>query len=219
MKLELISFKLCPFLQRVLITMLHHDIEHQVTYINPQEPPDWLLKIAPSGKTPVLRVDDDTVLSESGIINEFVDELGSASLLPADPLEKAVMRSWTEFGASLFPDNHDLITATCKEDFDAAAKTVSEKFSRIEAQVTGPFFSGEQLSLIDTIYAPALLRFNLNQEITPVYPVDDYPKLKELAQNYQQLDATKYSVTADFEELYRNMLKARGGYLGSLLSE
>ncbi|MGC9457270.1 MAG: glutathione S-transferase family protein, partial [Halothiobacillaceae bacterium] len=84
MKLELISFKLCPFVQRSVITLLHKDQPFETTFINLMDPPDWFSEISPLGKVPLLRV-DDTVLFESAVINEFIDEVTPDRLMPEDP--------------------------------------------------------------------------------------------------------------------------------------
>ena len=88
MELELISFKLCPFVQRSVITLLYRDVPHRTTYIDLDEPPVWFAKISPFGKVPVLRVDGDSVLFESAVINEFIDEASPGSMQPEDPLRR-----------------------------------------------------------------------------------------------------------------------------------
>ena len=84
----LISFKLCPFVQRAVITLLHKKIDFTIEYINLQKKPDWFLEISPLGKVPLLRVKDH-VLFESAVINEYLDEAHGDPMLPKDPLEKA----------------------------------------------------------------------------------------------------------------------------------
>ncbi|MGD8643594.1 MAG: glutathione S-transferase N-terminal domain-containing protein, partial [Chromatiales bacterium] len=57
MKLELISFKICPFVQRSVITLRHKGLPYEVTYIELDDPPPWFLEISPFGRVPALRVD------------------------------------------------------------------------------------------------------------------------------------------------------------------
>ena len=70
---ELISFKLCPFVQRSVIVLLEKEAPFDITYIDLSNPPDWFKAISPMGKVPVLKV-DDTVLFESAVIMEYLDE-------------------------------------------------------------------------------------------------------------------------------------------------
>ncbi len=86
MDFELISFKLCPFVQRAAIILLFKKIPFRTSYIDLANPPDWFRAISPFGKVPVLRLDETTVLFESSVINEYLDEVTPGGLLPVDPL-------------------------------------------------------------------------------------------------------------------------------------
>jgi glutathione S-transferase len=52
MQLELISFKLCPFAQRAMISLEVQKIDFKMTYINPMDPPDWFKEISPTEQVP-----------------------------------------------------------------------------------------------------------------------------------------------------------------------
>jgi len=96
MKLELISFKICPYVQRSVIVLKHKHADFDVTYIDLGNPPDWFREISPFGKVPVLRVDDSEVIFESAVIAEFLDEVTPGEpLQPQDPLLRAKNRAWT----------------------------------------------------------------------------------------------------------------------------
>ena len=103
--IELISFNLCPFVQRSVITLLKKGVDFKITYIDLADKPDWFLKISPLGKVPVLRYGDE-VLFESAVINEFLDEITPGSLLPSLPLEKAKQRAWVEFSSGALVDQY-----------------------------------------------------------------------------------------------------------------
>ena len=70
MAYQLISFVLCPYVQRSVITLKEKQVPFTITYIDLQNPPDWFLAISPMGKVPVLRMAQDQVLFESAVINE-----------------------------------------------------------------------------------------------------------------------------------------------------
>ena len=61
MDFELISFKLCPFVQRAAIILHFKEIPFQTSTIDLADPPDWFRTISPLGKVPVLRLDGTTV--------------------------------------------------------------------------------------------------------------------------------------------------------------
>ena len=91
-KLELISFKLCPFVQRAVIVLKHKNIDFDITYIDLNDQPDWFKAISPLGQVPLLKVGGE-VLFESTVIQEYVDEVTPPSIQPADPLVKAKNRA------------------------------------------------------------------------------------------------------------------------------
>ena len=107
---ELVSFKLCPYVQRSVITLLEKQVDYNVTYIDLSEPPEWFLALSPFGKVPLLRV-GDSALFESAVINEYIDEITPPSLHPTDPLLKAQNRAWIEFGSDLLVHVYQMVMA------------------------------------------------------------------------------------------------------------
>ncbi|NOX75910.1 MAG: glutathione S-transferase family protein [Gammaproteobacteria bacterium] len=91
MKPELISFNICPYVERSVITLAEKGVDFDITYIDVYDPPVWFRDISPLGKVPVLRY-GDAVIFESAIINEFLDEITPPPLHPTDPLTRAQHR-------------------------------------------------------------------------------------------------------------------------------
>ena len=58
-KLRLISFPLCPYVQRAAILLLEKGVEFERVDIDLANKPDWFLKLSPLGKVPVLVVEQD----------------------------------------------------------------------------------------------------------------------------------------------------------------
>ena len=87
-KLELVSFKVCPFAQRTRLVINLKKIPHQITYIDLDNKPGWFRDRVPTGKVPALFAGEDT-LFESAIINEYLDEVSPGAILPEAPLERA----------------------------------------------------------------------------------------------------------------------------------
>lgn len=212
-KPELISFKLCPYVQRAVILLNAKGVEHDVTYIDLKDKPDWFKRISPLGKVPVLRV-GEAVLFESAVICEYLDEVNPPSLHPADPLQKAVNRGWIEFTSELFVSLYRLYQAKNKEDFEQQKEEARIKLERLEEQLgEGPFFNGTQFALIDAAIAPAFMRIALMEEIRPLALLDELPKVQRWSRNLLYLDSVHDSVVPEFPVLFRNYLAAGGGYL------
>jgi glutathione S-transferase len=70
--LELISFDICPYVERSRIALEHKGVEYDYTEIDLSDKPDWFLEISPRGKVPVLTVDDEPIF-ESNVINELIE--------------------------------------------------------------------------------------------------------------------------------------------------
>lgn len=218
MKLELVSFKICPFVQRAVITLLEKNIAYDIKYIDLKDPPEWFLKLSPLGKVPILKV-DDTVLYESAVIVEYLDEVCPPSLHPADPLLKAQNRAWIEFGSNLIFDQHGMLTAKNKTEYDEKTQKLRDDLNRLEQQLSGgPYFNGEQFSLVDAAYAPPLMRFSLIDKFYDFKLLNGHEKLLRWQSSLLHKDSVKNSVVPEFEELYVNFIRSANGYVAQLFS-
>lgn len=213
MDLELISFKICPFVQRSVITLLYKQVPHRITYIDLDAPPDWFPSVSPFGKVPVLRVDGSTSIFESAVINEFIDEVSPGSLHPSDPVRRAVNRSWIEFGSACLVDLFQLSTAATEAEFGERREALLGKLRRLEQTLgEGPFFNGPALALVDTAFAPLFMRLALLNAAHPIYPRAELPRVAAWSEALLALPAVQQSVVPEFPELYYAHLRKRGGY-------
>jgi glutathione S-transferase len=72
-------------------------VSHYMNLLEFEQHEPWFVKINPNGQVPVL-VHDGRVITESTVINEYVDEtFTGVPLRPADPYGRAQMRIWTKF--------------------------------------------------------------------------------------------------------------------------
>lgn len=200
--IELISFNLCPFVQRSVITLLQKGIDFKITYIDLMNKPDWFLKISPLGKVPIVRYGDE-VLFESAIINEFLDEVTPESLMPSDPLAKAKDRSWIEYSSQVLMDQYSLSISTNHTDLEQYTEDLHVKLERLEDEVSEDgFFGGSKLSLVDTALAPLFTRFETIKQCFNRDYLEQYPKLSALGSRLLSLESVKKSVVPDFTEIY-----------------
>lgn len=211
MKPELISFKLCPFVQRSVIMLQEKGVDYDITYIDLKDPPDWFKEISPLGKVPVLRV-GDAVVFESAVIMEYLDEVNPPSLHPADPLRKAHNRAWIEFASTLFFCQFNMVMAQDQMACDGAEKELREKLALVNEQLVGPYFNGEEFNLIDAAYAPLFMRLAYLEQWSPMGVLEGMPKMQQWAENLLGRPAVQNSVVANLDELYRGHITASGGY-------
>lgn len=211
MKPHLISFKLCPFVQRSVIMMLEKGVDYDITYINLKEPPEWFKEISPLGKVPLLKVGDE-VLFESAVIMEYLDEVNPPSMHPTDPLRKAQNRAWIEFASTLIMSQFNMVMSKEKEDFDKAQEELRNKLSMVEKQLTGPYFNGEDFTLVDMAFAPVFMRLAFLEKWQPMGLLDSLPKTQAWSEKMLARESVANSVVEDLEELYRNHIASSGGY-------
>ncbi|MFP4130969.1 MAG: glutathione S-transferase family protein [Thiohalospira sp.] len=214
--MELISFRLCPFVQRSVITLQEKGAEYDVTYIDLAEPPAWFLTISPFGKVPVLRV-GESVVFESAVINEYVDEVTPPSLHPSDPLRKAVNRAWIEFGSDLIFKQYGLYTAADEETFEAKRHEVLTGLRQLEEVLgEGPWFNGAEYALVDTAYAPLFQRFELLEQWHAMDFLAGLPKVTTWHRALVERPTTTSSVAADFADDFRGYIARTEGYAARL---
>jgi glutathione S-transferase len=219
-KLGLISFPLCPYVQRAAILLLEKGAEFERVDIDLANKPDWFLRLSPLGKVPVLVVEQDgreQVLFESAVIAEYLDEVLEPKLHPSDPLEKARHRAWIEFASATLADIYGFYTSETQEAFEAKRDAIAAKFERLEAQLgNGPFFAGERFSIVDAAFAPALRYFDLFDRLSDHRLFEGKPKLQAWRRALAERPSVRAAVVADFQDRLRDYVREKGGYLASL---
>lgn len=218
MKPELISFKLCPFVQKAVLTLLYKDIEFSIQYIDLENPPEWFKSISPLGKVPLVRV-GDSVLFESSVIVEYLNEQHGESLHPADPLQKAHNRSWMEFGNECLMNGFNLIVQADEAGFNEQRNAMLNKLNQLELQLdAGDYFNGDQLSLVDLSFAPFFQRLQYLDEASPgLIDSSRHPKVSGWADRLLGMPIMADSAVPEIKQLYTGMMKKRGGYLATLM--
>ena len=218
MDLELISTKRCPFVQRSVITLNHKGIEHRMTFVDLDDPPDWFKEISPLGKVPVLRVDKKAVIFESAVINEYLDDVTPGQLHPADPLQRAINKSWIEFGGGCCSLTFDLMVAPDRESYENIVADLADRLARVEEVFgDGPYFNGEKFALIDAAYAPIFIRLDVFGDLLGIRITEDLPKLHAWRQCLLALPEVQKARVPELPDLFRQLITSRNAYAQALL--
>jgi len=167
--IKLYDFKSSPNCQRVKVVLAEKNLPYEIVPIDlraqAQKTPDYL-KLNPYGKVPVL-TDDDTVLYESCIINEYLEEkYPNPPLLPKDPGNKAKARILIDYGMAHFDGAYQKLRMELAKDpkeqsqqvIDNAKSDLKKLLQRLENDIGDqPYLVGD-FSLVDADLIPRFTR-------------------------------------------------------------
>ena len=135
--------------------------------VNPYHKPQSLLALNPRGLVPTLQYDNKP-LYESTVICEFLEDAypdHGIELLPRDPYVRARMRIWVDFvGTRIIPAFHRFLQFQPGQQGDKTIQNVRAEFLDTLQQFSeavdsnGPFFLGNEPSLVDFVMAPWAVR-------------------------------------------------------------
>jgi glutathione S-transferase len=199
--LTLVSFDLCPYVQRAAIVLAEKAVPFRRVDIDLSDKPGWFTAISPLGKVPLLKVGDE-VLFESAVIVEYLEETQDNPLHPKDPLTKARHRAWMEFGSTILADIWIVETTADATVFAARIETLKAKFARLESELgVGPCFAGASFSIVDAVFAPAFRYF------------EGLPKVRRWREALAVRPSVRNAVIADYPERLQAFLKRHGGVI------
>jgi len=167
--IKLYDFKSSPNCQRVKVVLAEKKLPYEIVPVDltkkEQKSPEYL-KMNPYGKVPVL-TDDSTVLYESLIINEYLEEkYPTPALLPKDPAKKAKARILTDYGMAHFDSPYQkLRMELMKEDkeqsqpiIDGAKSDLKQLLQRFEDELGDQQYLLGDFSLVDANLIPRFTR-------------------------------------------------------------
>ena len=216
-KLTLISHHLCPFVQRAAIALAERGVPYERRNIDLANKPDWFLALSPLGKVPVLVVGDRTVLFESSVIAQYVDEITGGHLLSSDTLEKYRQLGWLEYASQVIAAIGRLYSADRRADFDAARADLDDKFRRVEdALGDGPWFAGKHFTLVDAAFAPAFRYFDVIDDLTGLDLFADTPKVTRWRQALSERPSVTNAASDDYPERLLRFFAGRDSFIGRI---
>lgn len=212
-KPRLISFKVCPFVQRSVILLKEKGVDYDIEFIDVYDPPEWFKKLSPTGKVPVLEV-EGTVLFESAVISEYIDEVYPPSLHPLNPLDKAKNRAWIEFSSPLYMGTFNLMMAKTQEDADAAIEAMNNSLATLEVEkINQPWFNGEDFSLVDIAMAPYFVRANFYKKHFDLDLLKDFPKMQQWSKALLSRQTVADSIVDGFDEMLLGRMQSNESFL------
>jgi len=182
--IRLYNYPDCPFCQKVRIVLAEKDLEYETKSVDlrggEQRSPEFL-KLNPYGKVPVL-VDDETVVYDSTIINEYLeDEYPHPQLLPEDSASRAKVRLLEDYCDNSFIPSADFVIHQLSKPEDERDEErlkryqleVERGLTRLEASLDGQEYLGGTFSLADVAFVPRVL-------VLPQLGVEVNPRLRQV---------------------------------------
>jgi maleylacetoacetate isomerase len=198
---------------RVRIALALKDIEAEQVFVHlvrnggEQHAPDYRA-INPQGRLPALELDDGTILIQSPVILEYLEEVyPMPALLPVDPTARARIRAVASvIGCDIHPLHNVGPLNHLRKDFgrseqevgDWIATWIRQGFSAVEALIGDEGFCfGPEPSFADVYVIPQLYaarRFGV--------PLDTYPRIlrvEKIAAEHEAFRRAHPSVQPDAE--------------------
>ncbi len=217
---RLVSFLVCPYVQRAEIVLQEKGIAHETTFIELQDKPAWFLAISPRGKVPLLLVDDLPVF-ESAAICELLDETHpEPRLMPSEPILRARDRGWFQFAEDLLLPAYKLSTAKEQAAFDEAKATLLDRLARLEQDMKGRAWlsgDGSRFGMADVACAPLFSRTDLLAEIGALELPHELASIHAWAARLRARDAVRNSMPPGWRDRMLAGLKSSGALAGKAL--
>jgi glutathione S-transferase len=118
---------------------------------------------------PVIQDEDGTVVYESAIINEYLNEkYPNIPLMPDTPADRARARIWVDFCNSYFTPPISKIVWGTDDKKQEHLKIFRENLSILNRELEGREFIAGRFSLVDIAYIPFFNRIQANEELAPL---------------------------------------------------
>jgi glutathione S-transferase len=202
--LKIVSFKICPFVQRVTAALEAKKIPYEIEYINLNDKPQWFLDISPNGQVPILVTENGTTLFESDAIIEYIDdEFGDLESNLSNE-DNALDRAWSYLAAKHYLTQCGTMGSKNKSTFEERTANFIKSFEKVEQKLTGDstFFKSDELSKVDIAWLPLLHRSAIIKEHSGFDFLCGLPKVQAWQKALLATGLAESSVANDFVERF-----------------
>lgn len=214
--LQLISHHLCPYVQRAAIVLAEKKIPYERTYIDLAYKPSWFVDLSPLGKVPVL-ITEGTVLFESQVIADYLNEVTPNSLYPALPLQKARHRAWIAYASETLTTIGGFYNATTETVFNEKIEQLRVRFEKIETEIVGPYFDGTEFHLIDGVWATIFRYFDAFDQIADFGILANSEKIQTWRNRISERPSVVAAVPDGYSARLMTFLENRNSYISTLI--
>jgi glutathione S-transferase len=214
--IKVVSFKICPFVQRVTALLEAKHIPYEVEFIDLKNKPQWFLDISPNAQVPVLISDSGTPLFESDAIVEYLEEAYEPLEENVEAEQKALDRAWSYLASKNYLVQCSTMRSPDSATLEERSHKLREAFSKVEQALGhGPFFKGGSLSNVDIAWLPLLHRAYIIEKHSGYDLLARHPKVKAWQASLMATGLPDKSVPGDFEQAFTSFYLSEQTYLGS----
>lgn len=213
--MKIVSFKICPFVQRVTAMLEAKDVDYDLEFISLSDKPQWFLDLSPHGQVPVLITDDGGALFESDAIVEYLEEVYPPLQPGLSPEDRATNRAWSYLASKNYLVQCGAQRSKNREVLEERSAKLGQAFERMEKQLADtPFFSGESLGMVDIAWLVLLHRAAIVERRTGYDFIGERPKLKRWQGRLMATGLAERSVSPDFEDAFAGFYLSDETFLG-----
>jgi glutathione S-transferase len=213
----LVSHKLCPYVQRAVISLTEKQVPFERVDVDLSNKPDWFKAVSPLGKTPVLKVGAAAIF-ESAVILEYLEETQQKPLHPADPLKRAEHRAAIELGSTILNDISGFYAAPAEAAFESKRALLAERLAWVEKCLDGePWFDGANFSLVDAVFGPIFRYFDVFDAIDDFGVLTAKSKLTKWRSNLAARSSVRDAVSPHYPRLLLDFLIGRNSHLSRII--
>ncbi len=217
MELALVSFALCPYLQRASLLLREKGVTHDVRRVDLAAKPDWFRALSPRGRVPFLLVDGELV-EDADAMMELLEELHPDPPMHAPtPLARARDRALSRYAAQeLFPTAYRLQSARDEDEARSALRGLLDRLTPLEeALAHGPHLSdrGARFGWADIALAPFGVRADLMRRLGYVDVTAGLPSLAGWVARLVERPTVAHSLPPDFDTRVVDDMARRDAWL------
>lgn len=163
--MKLIGSLTSPYVRKARIVLAEKKIDYELVIDSPWEPTSRVPEKNPLGKVPVLILDDETVLFDSRVIVEYLDNVApNNKLLPAAGRERILVKRWEALADGVTDAAVAIVMEARRPATERSASWVARQRGKIESGVAAmsqeldeqPWCHGNNLSLADIAVGASL---------------------------------------------------------------
>ena len=214
--MKVISFKICPFVQRVTALLAAKDIPCDIQYISLKDKPQWFLDISPNAQVPLLITDNGTALFESHAIAEYLEETHPPLQPWLSAEERAIHRAWSHLGSKNYLVQCAAQRSPDAETLEQRGNSLARAFDKMEKQLSDTeFFHAQSIGMVDIAWLPLLHRADIIHRMSGHdFIATTRPKLKAWQKRLLATGLAEKSVAADFTRDFADFYLSEATLLG-----